>query len=172
VGRCLLLVDVIKDFDHEDGERLLDSYRKRHAGLVNAIDRARASGATVAYANDSPEAWTSDAPGLVRRAVEGRGGDLVAAIAPRPDDLMVLKRRYSAFDETSLASLLEERGIGELTLAGTATEMCVFQTATDAVRAGFQVRVQADACATVDERHEALALEYLEHVLGVSVLRE
>jgi ureidoacrylate peracid hydrolase len=172
VTRCLLLVDVIKDFEHEDGERLLESYRRRHAGLVDAIDRARETGSTVAYANDSPQPWTSDAPGLVRRAIEGKGGDLIAAIAQRPDDLIVLKRRYSAFEETPLASLLGERGIGELTLAGTATEMCVFQTATDALRAGFQVAVQADACATVDERYEAVALEYLEQVLGVSVLRE
>ena len=55
-------------------------------------------------------------------------------------------------------------------LAGTATEMCVFQTATDALRLGLEVTVRADACATVDERHEALALDYLEEVLGVTVL--
>jgi nicotinamidase-related amidase len=62
-------------------------------------------------------------------------------------DLIVLKRRYSAFDETPLASLIEERGVGKLTIAGTATEMCVFQTAMDALRQGFEVEVQADACA-------------------------
>jgi nicotinamidase-related amidase len=55
-------------------------------------------------------------------------------------------------------------------VAGTATERCVFQTAGDAVRLGLDVTVRADACATVDERHEALALDYLEQVLEVRVL--
>jgi hypothetical protein len=47
----------------------------------------------------------------------------------------------------------------------------VFQTATDALRLGLEVEVevQADACATVDEEHEALALAYLEEVVGVTV---
>ena len=67
--------------------------------------------------------------------------------------------------------LLEEAGIGRLLLAGTATEMCVFQTTTDGLRLGLEIEIQADACATVDERHEALALSYLEEVLGVTVNR-
>jgi nicotinamidase-related amidase len=47
--------------------------------------------------------------------------------------------------------------------------MCVFQTVTDALRLGFGAAVQADACATVDEAHERLALDYLEQVLGVEI---
>lgn len=171
MDRALLLVDVIKDFRHEDGERLLASFRERHAGLVQAVDRAREKGELVAYANDSPGTWDSDAPELVRRALEGRAGELISPIAPRPGDLVILKRRYSGFDETPLAALLRERGIRRLTVAGTATEMCVFQTATDALRSGYEVAVQADACATVDEQHEALALAYLERVLEVAVAR-
>jgi nicotinamidase-related amidase len=166
---ALLLVDVIKDFEHEDGHRLLESFRKRHAGFVDAVEEARDAGTTIVYANDTGGRWDSDAAALVRRAIDGRGGELVSAIAPRPADLLLLKRRYSAFDETPLAALLVEREIGELTLAGTATEMCVFQTATDALRHGLEVTVRADACATVDERHEALALDYLEQVLGVRI---
>ena len=40
---------------------------------------------------------------------------------------------------------------------------------TDALRLGFQAAVQADACATVDEGNERLALLYLERVLAVPV---
>jgi nicotinamidase-related amidase len=167
VGRALLLVDVIKDFEHEDGDRLLASFRKRHAGLVAALEEARAAGVPVVYANDSAGTWDSDAPALVRRALAGRGGDLVAAVAPRPGDAVVLKPRYSAFDETPLASLLRGLEVDELVVAGTATERCVFQTATDALRLGLDVRVRAEACATVDEALERLALDYLERVAGV-----
>jgi nicotinamidase-related amidase len=173
MARALLLVDVIKDFQHEDGDRLLESYRARHGALLAALEWARSDGLPVVYANDNAGTWDSDAPGLVEQAVEhGRAGELVAAVAPREGDVVVLKRRYSAFDATPLESILrEDLDVGELLVAGTATEMCVFQTITDALRLGFAAAVQADACATVDEEHERLALEYLERVLGVEIRR-
>lgn len=83
---ALLLVDVINAFDHEDGERLLASFRARHAGLVRALEHARRDGVPVVYANDHVGVWDGDAPGLVRRAGEGPGGELVEAIAPREGD--------------------------------------------------------------------------------------
>jgi nicotinamidase-related amidase len=124
----------------------------------------------VVYANDDAGAWDSSAPALVRRAIEGNGGELVAAVAPQPGDRIVLKPRYSAFDQTPLVSLLREIEVDQVVVVGTATEMCVFQTAADAIRLGFDLTVLADACASVDERHESLALDYLEQVLGVRVV--
>jgi nicotinamidase-related amidase len=173
VARALLLVDVIKDFLHEDGDRLLESYRERHGALVAAVGTARSAGEAVVYANDNAGRWDSDAPGLVRQAVEkGRGGELVAAVAPKAGERFVLKTGYSAFDETPLASLLRDGlGIHELAVAGTATEMCVFQSVQDALRLGFAVSVLADACATVEPEHERLALEFLERVQGVPIVR-
>jgi nicotinamidase-related amidase len=47
----------------------------------------------------------------------------------------------------------------------------VAQTAIDARELGFKVSVLAQACATVDERLERVALEYLEAVAGVFVVR-
>jgi nicotinamidase-related amidase len=173
VARALLLVDVVKDFLHEDGERLFESYRERYGALAAAVEAARAAGEAVVYANDNAGPWESDAPALVRQAVaEGKGGDLVAAIAPQKGDTFVLKTGYSAFDGTPLALLLRDAlGVDELAVAGTATEMCVFQTVQDALRLGFTVSVLADACATVEPEHERLALEFLERVQGVPIVR-
>jgi nicotinamidase-related amidase len=52
MARALLLVDVIKDFLQEDGDRLLASFRERHASLVATIAAAREAGEHVVYAND------------------------------------------------------------------------------------------------------------------------
>lgn len=166
---ALLLVDVIKDFQHEDGDRLLASYTGRHPNLVRLLAEARSAGLPVVYANDRGDR-DEDAAALVRRAVEkGKAGDLVAAVGPQ-DEPIVLKQGYSGFFETSLAAVLRGLDAEELVLAGTATEMCVFETAMDALRLGFGVTVRADACATVDEANERLALDYLERVRGVAVL--
>ena len=167
---ALLLVDVIKDFEHEDGDRLLASFRDRHRGLTRALYAARQQGDIVAFANDGDDAW--DLTTILRRALDGKGGDLVRAVAPRGTEPVFLKAHYSAFEGTSLAAALDALQVTELALAGTATEMCVFQTATDALRHGLQVTVLADACASVDERHESIALGYLHEVRGVEVIRE
>ncbi|HLM37182.1 MAG TPA: isochorismatase family cysteine hydrolase [Gaiellaceae bacterium] len=168
---ALLLVDVINHFEHEDGDRLLESFRVRHEGLVRALENARAEGAPVVYANDNFGVWDGDGPRLVRQALEGRGAELVEAVAPRDDDAFVVKPRYSAFDHTPLELILRDLEAERLLLAGASTEGCVAQTAIDARELGFKVTVLSEACATVDERIERVALEYLEAVAGVRIER-
>jgi nicotinamidase-related amidase len=171
VKDALLLVDVLNDFEHEDGERLLDSFRERHEGMVRALGRARGDDLPVVYANDNYGVWDGDRQRLVKQALEGRGSDLLEAIAPADDDRFVVKPRYSAFDKTPLELILRELETERLLLAGASTEGCVAQTAIDARELGFKVSVLADACATVDEQVERVALEYLEAVVGVRVER-
>ena len=170
---ALLLVDVINDFRHEDGDALLRSYRERHGGLVAAIGRARERGIPVIYANDNVGVWDGDAPGLVRHAIErGKGGDLVAAVAPRPGDQFVVKPRYSAFDQTPLEILLRGLEVERILLAGTATEMCVAQTAIAGRELGFKISVVTTACASTDPHLEAISLDYLENVVGARLETE
>jgi len=171
VKDALLLVDVLNDFEHEDGDALLASFRSRHVKLVAAVERARADDVPVLYANDNHGVWDGDARSLVERAVAGKAGELVRQIAPRDGEPFVVKPRYSAFDHTPLVLVLRELEIERILLAGTATEMCVIQTAIDAKEEGFKVSILADACATTDERMERLALEYAEDIVGARVER-
>jgi nicotinamidase-related amidase len=171
VKDALLLVDVLNDFEHEDGERLLASFRARHDGMVRALGRARGEEVPVVYANDNYGVWDGERRRLVRQALDGRGGDLLEALAPSEDDAFVVKPRYSAFDKTPLELILRELETERLLLAGASTEGCVAQTAIDGRELGFKVSVLADACATVDERIEQVALDYLEGVVGVRVER-
>ena len=164
---ALLLVDVINDFLHEDGDALLRSFRARHAGLLAAIDAARRAEIPIVYANDNHGVWDGDVHRLVRHAVgEGKGGELVGEVAPQAGDRFVVKPRYSAFDHTPLDLILFDLGIDRILLGGTATEGCVVQTAIAGRELGFKISVLTDACATIDERLEQVALEYLEAVVG------
>jgi nicotinamidase-related amidase len=167
VNDALLLVDVINDFRHEDGEKLLASFRERHGALLAAIDRARAAEIPVLYANDNRGVWDGDRGRLVADAVErGLGGELVQAIAPQEGDRFVVKPRYSAFDHTPLELILRDLEVERILLAGTATEGCVVQTAIDGRELGFKITVLTDACASPDERLQDVALTYLEEVVG------
>jgi nicotinamidase/pyrazinamidase len=57
---------------------------------------------------------------------------------------------YSGFDGTNLAELLRERGIDRVTVVGLATDYCVKNSATDALRQGFQVTVDSEGVRGVD----------------------
>lgn len=169
-GDALLVVDVINDFEHEDGARLLDSFRDRLSAMTSVIASARAASVPVIYVNDDQGRWDADAPGLVRSATEtGAGADVVRELAPSPGANFLLKHRYSAFDHTALELLLEELDIERIFLIGAAVEGCIVQTAIDARERGLKATIIAPACATTDAELETIALRYAEQVVGARV---
>jgi nicotinamidase-related amidase len=170
-GDVLLVVDVLDDFDHENAEPLLASFRSRGATMARAIALAREAGVPVIYVNDDRDRWDSDAPALAREAASGPGGDVIRQIAPRDGDRVLLKHRYSAFDHTALDLLLGAESTERVLVMGAATEGCVVQTALDAREHGLKATILVDACATTDAELEATALRYAEDVGGIHVQR-
>jgi nicotinamidase/pyrazinamidase len=84
---------------------------------------------------------------------------------------------YSAFFEndrstpTGLAGYLRERGVGEVWLAGLATDFCVHYSALDAVRQGFAVTLVEDACREIDlDGSHAAAMSAMDDA-GVALAR-
>jgi nicotinamidase-related amidase len=170
VKDALLLIDVVNSFRHEDGGSLLVSFRSRLAGMTEALARARAGDLSVIFVNDAQDDWTGDAPRFVRQAIEaGRGGDVVAALAPRVDERFVFKPRYSAFDHTPVELILEADRTERVLLAGAATEGCVVQSAIDARELGLKATILRPACATANEELERIALAYADEVGGVRI---
>jgi nicotinamidase-related amidase len=170
-GDALLVIDVLADFNHEDAESLLGSFRERGAAMRAAIADARQAGVPVIFVNDDRDRWDSDAPGLAREATDGPGGDAVRELLPQPGDRVLLKHRYSAFDHTALELLLSSLQVERVLLVGSATEGCVVQTALDAREHGLKATILADACATTDSTLEELALRYAADVGGIRVRR-
>jgi nicotinamidase-related amidase len=169
---ALAVIDVINDFQHEDGDRLLASFKGRLAVMTETIARARAEGVPVIYVNDDHGRWDSDAPALIRAVLElNDGADIVERLAPRSGDHILLKHRYSAFDHTPLDLLLEHLQIDRLVLIGSATEGCIVQTAIDAREHGLKTTIITDACATTDPELETVALRYADQVVGAHLGR-
>ena len=86
------------------------------------------------------------------------GHKLYPALDVRPDDLVCHKNRFSAFIQGAcdLDAQLRERGIENLLVAGTATNMCCETTARDAMMIGYRAVIVHDASAArFDEDHLA-----------------
>ena len=161
------MVDVFNDFDHEDGDRLLESFRERGPNMARTLELARDSGVPVVYANDARSRWDGDVRRLVDDALNGKGGKLLEPLVPREGEPVLLKHRYSAFDHTALDILLESLEVERVLLIGAATEACVVQTAIDARELGLKASIVVDACARTDPELEDIALRYASRVGGI-----
>ena len=77
-------------------------------------------------------------------------------LVPGPDDLLVLKHTYSGFQGTPLLTILRNRGIRSVVIAGTMTNYCCGATAREAFWHGFDVVFGSNLNSTDDpELHEA-----------------
>ncbi len=79
------------------------------------------------------------------------------AISPLPGDIVVVKRRVSAFSGSDLDVVLRSLGIDSLVLAGIATSGVVLSTLRQAADLDFALTVLEDGCADMDpEVHRVL----------------
>ena len=140
-GVALMVIDVQNGLFDEgafEPERLLTH-------LKTLIDHARSNDILVIYVqhNEDPKWGGSLVAGQPAHAIH-------KAIAPQPGDAIIQKWNPSAFMDTNLQAILEEKGIKRLILSGMQTEMCVDSTCRDAYGRGYNVTVASDAHSTMD----------------------
>lgn len=116
------------------------------AKIKKLIARARAAGVPVIYVQHCGPEGTIDQPGTPTWEVH-------SAIAPTKGDIVIQKRHPDAFQETSLRSELESRGITRLIIAGIQTEYCIDTTCRRAYSLGYKVTLVKDAHSTWDTNH-------------------
>jgi nicotinamidase-related amidase len=73
------------------------------------------------------------------------------AVAPDPGDVVVLKKRASAFSGSDLGVVLRSLGVTHLVLIGLATSGVVLSTLREAADLDYELTVLADACADHDD---------------------
>jgi nicotinamidase-related amidase len=137
------------------------------ARLGGAIDAARTAGIPVVYVvvRFRPGYPEISERNRSFRALSQRGGfsedepatAIHPAVAPRPGDVVVTKRRVSAFSGSDLAVVLRARGIDTLVLTGIATSGVVLSTLRQAADLDHGLVVLSDACLDGDaEVHRVL----------------
>lgn len=109
--------------------------------------------------------WPATGPDSPTHAlVKGTPGvEIVADLpAPAPNELVIEKRRYSAFYQTDLELNLRTLAIKTLLITGVHTNICCEATARDGFMRDFQIMSVADAqTAITKELHEAALVSTL-----------
>lgn len=169
---ALLLIDVINDFEFEDGEKLLKLALPVGQNIAELKRRAKAAGVPSIYVNDNFGKWQSDFRKIVghcrRDAV--RGKRFVELLLPDEDDYFVLKPKHSGFYSTTLDLLLSHLTATNLILTGIAGNNCVLFTANDAYMRDFKLIVPSDCVVSNTEEENNYALKQMKDILKATVL--
>jgi nicotinamidase-related amidase len=170
-SEALLILDMISDFDFEDGEKLFPQALEAAPRIAELKKKARAANAAVIYVNDNYGRWNEDFHTYVRnlKSKSGKGRQIVELLGPDGDDMFVLKPQRSGFYATPLGVLLLSMGTSRLVITGVTTDICVLFTAHDAYMRGFSLSVPADCTAAVNPKHARTALRFLERVADVDL---
>ena len=165
---ALLLIDVINDFDFPEADDLLKYAEPMAERIARLAARARAANVPVIYVNDNFGRWRSNFRSQVEYCLQrgGRGAMIVELLRPGDKDYFVLKPKYSGLFSTTL---LEYLGIKTMILTGTAANICVLFTASDAFMRDFRLIVPVDCVASNTEGLTAYAIEQMRTVLKADV---
>ena len=166
-GAALLLIDVINDFEFEDGDKLLPLALPVGRNIAQLRKRAGEIGIPTVYVNDNFGRWQSDFRKIVAHCREDkvRGKEFVEMLLPEEDDYFVLKPKHSGFYCTSLDLLLTHLNATNLILCGIAGNNCVLFTANDAYMRDFKLYVPSDCVVSNTEQDNRSALEQMGTVL-------
>jgi len=159
---AVLVVDMVNDFCMPGGLMPLPDADRLYGPQRAVIDAVRATGGAVVHIVDTHRANVREDREFRTRephCIEGTdGAQVVAALAPRADDLVVLKRRFSGFFGTDLDLTLRDMHIEQVVVMGVVTNICVRSTVHDAFFLGYRVVVPEDTVAATGEREQASSL--------------
>ena len=80
------------------------------------------------------------------------GAEVVDALKPEPTDIILPKRRFSAFFKTDLDQTLRTLGVDTIVSTGITTEGCVLTTAMDGLSHDFSVLFLEDCTASRNQK--------------------
>jgi len=94
------------------------------------------------------------------------GAEMIPEIRIQAEDIIIEKKRYSAFFQTDLENTLGSKGIRTLIVTGTATNVCVETTCRDGFMRDFYVVVPEDLVACTDPKVHQNSLQNIDRYFG------
>ena len=148
---AVIIVDMVKD-NLKEGSRhpIAQEVRAIIPKLQRIIGESRQAGFPIVFACDSffPEDFIFKGKMKAHSLRGTKGSEPLDELHPKPSDIFLPKRRFSAFFKTDLDMTLRMRGVDTIAVAGITTEVCVLMTAMDGLCYDFSVILLEDVTAS------------------------
>jgi len=180
---ALLVVDMQNDYCSAGGAsdrngRDLTQIQAIYPAVVGLISSARRVAVPIIFTKYTVGPGTAglSGPEILRRGmnfagldstVKGTWGHELINEVPYVDgnDIVIEKRRLSAFTGTDLDLILRSRGVKTLVVGGVVTQGCVESTVREAANSDYYLAVAEDCVASTDAQAHAMALRSMATVL-------
>lgn len=156
---AVIIVDMIKD---NVDSSLHGGIKQEAQKIIPTINRllayARSKDFPIIFANDSFLPADFIFQGKMKpHALRGTPGvEIARGIERRETDIVLEKRRFSAFFKTDLDISLRNKGVDTIVVGGINTNVCVLLTAMDGLANDFRAIILENCCACYkSEVHEA-----------------
>jgi ureidoacrylate peracid hydrolase len=190
---ALILVDVLNDFCAEGGAMhregrdlaLVKPMLPRLEKLIHAARQAKTKLVWIQCAyNTGPNHYLSEV--WLEQCKRARNGAYIEypvcepgqwnqdffAVRPLPDEVIVTKHRYGAFENTDLDLVLRSNRIKSVIITGVATNVCCETTARQAFMKDYYVLFTSDCCATYSQAQHDATLFNISQFFGQVVTSE
>jgi nicotinamidase-related amidase len=187
---ALVIIDMQRDFLEPGGfgETLgndVSLLARAIAPCADVLAAARAAGILVVHTREGHLPDLSDAPPakiergapskrigdpgpMGRILIRGEAGhDIIAALYPLDDEIVIDKPGKGAFYATELDDILQDYRIANLLVCGVTTEVCVNTTVREANDRGYRCVVLADCCASYFPEFHEIGLNMIKAQGGI-----
>jgi nicotinamidase-related amidase len=187
---ALVIIDMQRDFLDPGGfgETLgndVSLLARAVAPCTDVLAAARAAGILVVHTREGHLPDLSDAPpAKIERGAPGKrigdrgpmgrilirgeaGHDIIAALYPLDDEIVIDKPGKGAFYATELDDILQDYRIANLLVCGVTTEVCVNTTVREANDRGYRCVVLADCCASYFPEFHEMGLNMIKAQGGI-----
>lgn len=169
---AIVVIDMLNDFVEEKGALYCDRAKKVIPNIRRALVVSRRKKIPIIYANDAHTSSDKELEIWGPHAIAGTwGSQVINALKPRKRDLVIEKKRYSAYYGTALDVRLRELGVNTVILTGVHTHVCVQHTAADAYFRAYKIIVPIDCVEASTEDDRVRAIEFMKKFYAVEVVK-
>src|SRR5437660_8072588 len=158
----IVVIDMLNEFCKPGGAMILPGCERLVPPQTRVLDAARRAGSTILFVVDTHRPNVRQDREFLKRAPhcleESWGARVIEDLDPRPDDVYVVKPRYSALSGTDVDLTLRDLQINTLVIVAVVTNVCVRSTVHDAYFLGYQVIVPEDCVAATGPREQESSL--------------
>lgn len=166
---AIIVVDMLKD-TFKEGSQLPITQEARQilTNLQKLLKESRKKEFPVIFACDSflKDDFIFRGRMKVHSLRGTKGAEVVEDLTPKPTDIILPKRRFSAFFKTDLDQTLRTLGVDTIIVTGVTTEVCVLMTVMDGLSHDFSAILLEDCTASrKKEFHQACLNLYRDFAL-------
>ncbi len=169
---AFIIIDMLNDFIDPNGSLYCGPAARDIIGPVEkTLAESRRNSCPIFFLRDSHDEDDLEFNRFQRHCVTGTwGSEIIPEMTPKPDEIVLPKKRYSGFYGTDLENLLAGTGVDAVRVAGVCTSICVMDTVGGLANRDYRITVSTQEVADFDPEMHEFSLKRMKNIYGAEIL--